>query len=97
MPKKDSGFPWMKLLLWGGGAAAVYALWPSSASAATTSVSAGGQKYMTQIMALQTAFQAGQMSQAQYTASATGLLTAASIDPTVSAADLKTLHAVGVV
>ena len=95
MRKKDSGIPWKKLLFWGGGAAALWALWPSSASAATTTtVSAGAQKYMVQVMALQTAFQAGQMNQDQYTTTVTGILTGASLDPTVSAADLKTLHAV---
>jgi hypothetical protein len=92
--KRKSSIPaWLVVL----GAGAVWYFWPSSASAAvttTTTVSAGAAPYMAQIVAAQTAFQAGTQTQAQYTASAQAILAKALADTAVSSTDMTTLHAV---
>lgn len=91
--KKRSSFPTWLLA---AGAAAVWYFWPSAAQAATvpTTVSAGAQTYMSQIMAAQAAFLSNSQTQAQYTATAQTILGKALADPTVLASDMTTLHAV---
>jgi hypothetical protein len=92
MPKKEKT-PWLLLSAFAAG------LWwlfsgTAAASTSTTTVSAGAQKYMDQIMAAQTAFTRGSMSQPAYTLAAGAILLAASADPACTGQDIATLHGV---
>lgn len=91
MAKKSKSSGWLLL----AGAAAAWFFWPSSASAATAPApSAASQGYMNQIVAAQSAFTSGALPLAQYQAAAQAIMARATIDNSVSAAELANLHAV---
>lgn len=92
MPKKEKT-PW---LLLGAFAAGLWWMFSGTASASTstTTVSAGAQRYMDQIMAAQTSFTRGLMSQTAYNLAAGAILLAAAADPSCTGQDIATLHGV---
>jgi hypothetical protein len=93
MPKKEKT-PWLLLSAFAAGLWWMFSGTASASTPATTTVSAGAQKYMNQIMAAQNAFTTGTMSPTTYNLTAGAVLLAAATDPACTGQDLATLHGV---
>jgi hypothetical protein len=92
MRKKKDNPPWVLI------GAFVAGLWwlfsnPSTASAATPTVSAGGKKYLDQILTAQSIYPGNYKSQPQYVTMVQSLLLAAQLDSSVSTNDMAVLRA----
>jgi hypothetical protein len=92
---KKNDTPWISILALAAG------LWwlfssPASASpsAATPTLGAAAQRYMSQIVAAQNAFLSGSKTQLEYNALALAAIAAAQLDQAVTPADVAALRAV---
>lgn len=80
---------WLLLAAIGGG---IY--WLVNNMTPSSTVSAGAQQYLNQIMVLQNAFLQGQYSQSQYSVGANTILANAAKDPNVTKTDIDTMMSI---